>query len=860
MDFFSLLGDDPSNSIFGAAPKVPLLRKPAAWKGFGVDQLSKRDTFKTDYIGEFTKPLNGKTTAGLSPTAMAGGIKGNLAGTIGKQTKQSGATSLGSKVGGFLSNNAGLLASGAIDGATSILSAYSDPNATAASKDAAAVSGAVDTVSSTLMSSGNPIGMAAGAAIKGIDMVGKPLFNSALYKGLANFDKNTNKAVTESSGFSGIGASAEGISKDVSDYKNFGSFGKATYFASGKMNRMKREADRNIKLQGEASKILNKNKSAVEAATGGAGDAAAKNMYEKYNPNMYDSIQFGKDGMKIKNKHVGEYADPTGDKDWTYSIIDSKWYGYKNGKMYDLTNYKSTIKTLDNAYKKQDFKTIVESDIDSGNVKKNTAFSDAQNPLLYNLKNEAESTSIKKQILPIDIAHKHKPNKILLYDKNGIPNDVNKIINENKKNNNYSNYKGNTYQIISKTDGKTYIIDKNHKIIKSFNVGIGESDLDDQNVFYENKTTPSGRYSILGIGDSPKYVNTYGTKAYFINRNSKEEEIINKSNSRTPFLALHGIPKYELEYRSKIINNNQKCSKNVSAGCVNFNKDDLNELNPAVGDSVYVTPHVSALKRQLSRSFKLGGEINVIVNGKLHKELHHMDVDDVIKKGVPIATMKDGGKLIPNKLTKYDEILTDNKNVPFVHRLLTKDTRSIFVNGKNPSTHLMSSYGKLVMPQVFDNGFAFGKLKYIYPGKNMDSVYDSNNKIEFNTEAEAEDFAKNYKKSNIYKEFEKAGKFKLGGKINIIVNGKLHKELHHMDMDDVTKKGVPVVTMEDGGEVVQHAEVERDEMILHLELTKKLEELKEEGSDDSMIEAGKLLAYEIVKNTKDSKNKIIKNA
>ena len=29
------------------------------------------------------------------------------------------------------------------------------------------------------------------------------------------------------------------------------------------MNRMKREADRNIKLQGEASKILNKNKNAV---------------------------------------------------------------------------------------------------------------------------------------------------------------------------------------------------------------------------------------------------------------------------------------------------------------------------------------------------------------------------------------------------------------------------------------------------------------------------------------------------------------------------------------------------------------------------------------------------------------------
>lgn len=107
--------------------------------------------------------------------------------------------------------------------------------------------------------------------------------------------------------------------------------------------------------------------------------------------------------------------------------------------------------------------------------------------------------------------------------------------------------------------------------------------------------------------------------------------------------------------------------------------------------------------------------------------------------------------------------------------------------------------------------------------------------------------------------------FKDGGKMNVIVNGKLHKELHNVksnsDYKDVelTRKGIPVI-MEDGGEIKQCAEIESDELIITLDLTKKLEGLKELGDEEAQIKAGKLLSYEIMKNTKDSKNKIIKNA
>jgi len=35
--------------------------------------------------------------------------------------------------------------------------------------------------------------------------------------------------------------------------------------------------------------------------------------------------------------------------------------------------------------------------------------------------------------------------------------------------------------------------------------------------------------------------------------------------------------------------------------------------------------------------------------------------------------------------------------------------------------------------------------------------------------------------------------------------------------------------------------LERDELILHYDLTKKIEELKKDGSENAMIEAGKIL-------------------
>ena len=96
-------------------------------------------------------------------------------------------------------------------------------------------------------------------------------------------------------------------------------------------------------------------------------------------------------------------------------------------------------------------------------------------------------------------------------------------------------------------------------------------------------------------------------------------------------------------------------------------------------------------------------------------------------------------------------------------------------------------------------------------------------------------------------------KYAEGGKFNVIPEGALHARLHHMDNDEnITKKGIPVVSENKEGELEQHAEIEKEEIILRLSLTKRLEELAKEDTDEAAIEAGKILVEEILNNTVDN--------
>lgn len=123
----------------------------------------------------------------------------------------------------------------------------------------------------------------------------------------------------------------------------------------------------------------------------------------------------------------------------------------------------------------------------------------------------------------------------------------------------------------------------------------------------------------------------------------------------------------------------------------------------------------------------------------------------------------------------------------------------------------------------------------------------------------------------IQEELEWIPEFKKGGKTeksdipeieettqkNVIPEGALHKNKHHMEhAEGLTKKGIPVID-EDGE---QQAEIEHSEIIFTLEVTKKLEEYydifySEDSSnkekEQAALDAGKLLVYQILENTED---------
>lgn len=107
--------------------------------------------------------------------------------------------------------------------------------------------------------------------------------------------------------------------------------------------------------------------------------------------------------------------------------------------------------------------------------------------------------------------------------------------------------------------------------------------------------------------------------------------------------------------------------------------------------------------------------------------------------------------------------------------------------------------------------------------------------------------------------------FQKGGTVNVIPDGALHARKHNIEVDGITKKGIPVVSEEEDGEITQHAEVEREELILRLEVTQKLEELEkrfynketsQKEKDECSLEAGKLLVEELLHNTEDNTNLI----
>lgn len=164
-------------------------------------------------------------------------------------------------------------------------------------------------------------------------------------------------------------------------------------------------------------------------------------------------------------------------------------------------------------------------------------------------------------------------------------------------------------------------------------------------------------------------------------------------------------------------------------------------------------------------------------------------------------------------------------------------------------------------------------LKTFYWNKNgvgefVKSKHHSTVKKELNwyNSEDAKDFRSKYTlfdDGTDYYQYVPIGKFQDGGKLNVIPEGALHARKHNLPeeiAEKVTNKGIPVITLEEGGDIKQHAEIEVNEIIFNKETTDKLEDFfkrfnKAEDKKDKdliAIEAGKFLTSEILENTEDN--------
>lgn len=102
----------------------------------------------------------------------------------------------------------------------------------------------------------------------------------------------------------------------------------------------------------------------------------------------------------------------------------------------------------------------------------------------------------------------------------------------------------------------------------------------------------------------------------------------------------------------------------------------------------------------------------------------------------------------------------------------------------------------------------------------------------------------------------------------VVPEGQLHKNKNHLDLEGITPKGIPVIqdvpddvkTLKDikaaGGSLRQSAEIEAEEIIFPKELTMYVEDAmvkyQQVEDQDLLLEVGKRIVKELIKNTEDN--------
>ena len=385
--------------------------------------------------------------------------------------------------------------------------------------------------------------------------------------------------------------------------------------------------------------------------------------------------------------------------------------------------------------------------------------------------------------------------------------------------------------------------------------------------YWEFNGRPKDFNEAISKGMFTQYKDGWHAKSVAENPKTGEIEYMKSSNHPTRYMESDWYEKglvYDEDENGNIISTKLSPGVDGYDDWLNFTKNyELQKTEP-------YWKYVKRKGTDQPQSFKEGGNLtNQLVEldfNSISDEFRGIDeidinnislefrgIDEVNLDNIPLE-FKEGGNLTKKSRTLEELIeYAKQQNPRFVQRM-SEPIKDIDLGNGERGTHRLS-YGEvdgrtIVYPEIFEG--EDGEL--IFDPKNaVKHALDNKDFLEMSPE-EAELFtADNYKQG--WPEFFQ--KYLQGGKFNLIPEGALHARKHNMDVEGITKKGIPVVSESPDGKLEQQAEIEREEIILRLEVTKKIEELAKDGSDEAAIEAGKLLVKEILYNTVDNTNSLI---
>ena len=244
-----------------------------------------------------------------------------------------------------------------------------------------------------------------------------------------------------------------------------------------------------------------------------------------------------------------------------------------------------------------------------------------------------------------------------------------------------------------------------------------------------------------------------------------------------------------------------------------------------------------------------------------------------------VPEFQDGGQINKKSRTLQELIEYAKKENPrFIQRMseplkyvewIDKDGKT--THGTHELTYSEDDNGYFIFPMIQEDNKG-NLVRYTNWREAYDNAFKNKNGLYVDTKDEAELFTVSgqnddgtfYGYKAGWPEFfnQKPTKYKEGGSINVIPEGALHARKHNMDMEGITKKGIPVV--DNNG--VQQAEIERSEIIYRKSITEELEKLckiyydesiAKEEKDKIALEAGKLLVKETLYNTIDNTKELL---